>query len=286
MPNPIIGRQGHRRGPQRARQPRQGRRLGHRRRAARQVPPQGEVLLGGRRRLRLLRRRVRLGHDGRHLRQHDADRLAQGLSRRPREDRPRHLPDRALGRRRAVLPRRIRRGEERQGSPAADLPAPGAEARAEARREARPDADVRDGVRVVQFRRDAAILGRQEGREPDDDHAGHVRLLAAARQREPRLLRRADDRDGRLRRADRGAAHGDGPGRLRGGDPVLGGAGSGRPGDPVQDRREGNRLALRDHAELHGEVEPASARLLGPHPPVAVRRQEEPLLRRRRAGTA
>ena len=47
----------------------------------------------------------------------------------------------------------------------------------------------------------------------------------------------------------------------------------------VQDRREGNRRALRDHAELHGEVEPASARLLGPHPPIDVGRQEEPLLR-------
>ena len=54
-----------------------------------------------------------------------------------REDRPRHVPDRAVGRRRAVLPRRIRRPERRQGSAAADLPAAGAEARAEARREAR-----------------------------------------------------------------------------------------------------------------------------------------------------
>ena len=164
MPNPIVGRHDHCRRAQRAGQPRQGRRLGHRRRAARQVSPQGQVLFRGRRRLRLLRRGVRLGHDGRHLRQHDAHRLAQGIPRRPREDRSRHLPDRALGRRRAVLPRRIRRAEGRQGSPAADLPAAGAEARAEARREAGLHGDVRHGVRVVQFRRDAAVLGRQEGR--------------------------------------------------------------------------------------------------------------------------
>ncbi len=104
-----LGRQGHRRGPQHARQPRQGCRLGHRRRAARQVPAQGKVLRGSRRRLRLLRRGVRLGHDGRHLRQHDAHRLAQGLSGRARQDRSRHLPERALGWRRAVLPRRVRR---------------------------------------------------------------------------------------------------------------------------------------------------------------------------------
>ncbi len=286
MPNPSSAAIDHRRRPQHAGQSRQGRGLGHRRRAARQVSPQGEILFRRRKRVRLLRRGVRLGHDGRHLRQHDADRLAQGLPRRPREDRSRHLPDRAVGRRRAVLPRRIRRGEERQGGPAADLPAAGVEARAEARREARLHGDVRHGVRVVQLRRDAAVLGRQEGRRPDDDHAGNVRLFAAAGERQPRVLRGAHVRDGRLRRADRGAAHGDRSRRLRGGDPVLRCARGGRPRDPVQDGRQGDRLALRDHAELHGEVEPASARMLGPHPSVAVRRQEEPLLRSRRAGTA
>ena len=44
---------------------------------------------------------------------------------------------RAVGRQRAVLPRRVRQAEGRQGGAAADLPAAGAEARAEARREAR-----------------------------------------------------------------------------------------------------------------------------------------------------
>ena len=257
---PIVGRHDRCRRPQRPRQPRQGRRLGHRRRAARQVSAQGQVLFGRRRRFRLLRRRVRLGHDGRHLRQHDADRLAQGISRRAREDRPRHVPDRAVGRRRAVLPRRIRRPERRQGSPAADLPAAGAEARAEARREAGLHRDVRDGVRVVQFLRNAAVLGREKRRRADDDHAGDVRLFAVARQRESRVLRGADERDGRIRRADRGPPHRDRPRRLRGGDPVLRSPRSGRPRHPVQDRGEGDRLALRDHAELHGEVESASAR--------------------------
>ena len=92
--------------------------------------------------------------------------------------------------------------------------------------------------------------------------------------------RSAVQRDGRLRRADRGPAYGDGPRRIRGRDPVLRGArGRGSRG-PLQDGRQGDRLALRDHAELHGQVEPAVSGLLGAHPPVAVRRQEEPLLRR------
>ena len=54
--------EGARRRPQGTRPARQGCGVRHRRRAARQVPAQGQVLLGGRRRLRLLRRRVRLGH--------------------------------------------------------------------------------------------------------------------------------------------------------------------------------------------------------------------------------
>ena len=86
-----------------------------------------------------------------------------GLSRRAGAPRPRHASQRAVGRRRAVLPRRVRRPHD--GSDAvADLPAPDAEARAEARREARLHADVRHGVRVVQLPRDAADLGRQAGR--------------------------------------------------------------------------------------------------------------------------
>ena len=126
---------------------------------------------------------------------------------------------------------------------------------------------VRHGIRMVQLRRDAAIVGRQGLRAAGADHAGHVRLLAAARGWQARILQGADGRDGRLRRADRRPAHRDRPGRVRGRDPVLRGARGGRPGDPVQDRRQGNRRALRHHAELHGEMEPALSRLLGPHPP-------------------
>ncbi len=61
---------------------------------------------------------------------------------------------------------------------------------------------------------------------------------------------------------------------------------AGRPRDPVQDRRQGDRLALRHHAELHGEMERAVSGLLGPHPPVAVRRQEERASTMPRARTA
>ena len=100
--------------PRVAGQPRQGRGVRHRRRPARQVPAQGQVLLGRRGRLRLLRRRLRLGHGRPVLRQHDAHRLAQRLSRRAGAHRPRHAPQRAVGRRRAVLPRRVRHATERQ----------------------------------------------------------------------------------------------------------------------------------------------------------------------------
>ena len=44
----------------------------------------------------------------------------------------------------------------------------------------------------------------------------------------------------------------------------------GRPRDPVQDRRQGDRRALRHHAELHGQVEPAVSGLQRPHPPEPV----------------
>jgi glutamine synthetase len=82
---------------------------------------------------------------------------------------------RALGRQRAVLPRRVR---QRRPHALADLPAPDPEAGAEARREDGLHGDGGDGVRVVQLHRDAAELGRQAGRRPDAADAGHVRLLA------------------------------------------------------------------------------------------------------------
>ena len=129
------------------------------------------------------------------------------------------------------------------------------------------------------FAETPASWAEKKGVGPDDDHARNVRLFAVARERQPRLLLRADERDGRVRRSDRRLAHRDRARRVRGGDPVLGGARSRRSGGPVQDRREGDRRALRHHAELHGEVEPAPARLLGAHSSVALRREEEPVLR-------
>jgi hypothetical protein len=42
----------------------------------------------------------------------------------------------------------------------------------------------------------------------------------------------------------------------------------------------GDRQALRHHAQLHGQVEPAVPGLQRPHPPEPVRRQEQPVLRR------
>ena len=89
------------------------------------------------------------------------------------------------------------RQQGRQGSPAADLPAAGAEARAEARREARLRRRCAgwssSGSTSPRRRRSWAD---KKGVGPDADHAGDVRLLAAARQREPRVLRGADQRDG------------------------------------------------------------------------------------------
>ena len=90
----------------------------------------------------------------------------------------------------------------------------------------------------------------------------------------------------RVRHADRGPAHRDRARRLRGGDPVLRGARSRRPRDPVQDRRQGDRRALRHHAELHGQVESAVSGLLGAHPPDRCPTARRISSTTRRAGTA
>ena len=187
MPMPAVGRQGHRRRPQVAGQPRQGRGRRHRRHAARQIPPQGQVLLGASKAASASATSCSAGTCmDVMLRQHDAHRLAQGLSRRARAHRPRHATARCRGTTACRSSSAISSQKRRQGSAAAALPAAGAEARAERARKARRHADVRHGVRVVQLRRDAAIVGRQERRRADADHAGHVRLFAAARERESR----------------------------------------------------------------------------------------------------
>ena len=145
------------------------------------------------RRLRLLRRGLRLGLARRLLRQHPGHRLAARLPRRAGAAGPGHRAPRALGRRRALLPGRVR---QRRRHALPGVPAPDAEARAAARREAGLRADGRHGVRVVQLRRDAAELGRQAGRRARADHARHVRLLAAAHEPTNReLLQCADGRD-------------------------------------------------------------------------------------------
>ena len=122
-------------------------------------------------------------------------------------------------------------------------------------------------------------MGRERLRASGDHHPWHVRLLAVARQREPRVLQGAHGGDGRLRHSHRRAAHRDRARRLRGGDSFFRGARGGGPRDPVQDRRQGDRLPVRDHAELHGQVERAVPRMLGPYSPEHVRRQEELVLR-------
>ena len=263
--------------PQVRRRQGEGRLQRHRRRAARQVPAQGQVRGRRRQRLRLLRRGVRLGLRRRHLRQHPSDRLAARLPGRAGPAGPEHPSQGALGRRRRFLPGRI---HQRRRQPVPGLPAPDLEAGAEARREARLPGDDRHGVRVVQLPRNAAELGGQEGRGAGNADAGHVRLLAAAREPEPRVLQRAHGRDAGLRRADRGAAHRDRPRRLRSRHRFQRSAGAGRPRHPVQDRRQGDRLALRHHAQLHGQVEPAVPGLQRPHPPEPVGWQGQPVLRR------
>ncbi len=85
---------------------------------------------------------------------------------------------------------------------------------------------------------------------------------------------------GAFEHPDRRLAHRDRPRRLRGGDYFFGSARSGRSRHPVQDRRQGDRLALRHHAELHGQMERTVSGMFGTHSPEPVRRQEESLLRR------
>ena len=121
-------------------------------------------------------------------------------------------------------------------------------------------ADVLARVRVLQLRRDAALVGGEEGRRSRADHAGHVRLFAAARESREGLLQGAVHRMRRVRHPDRGAAYRDRSRRLRGRDHLQRSARGRRPRDPVQAEREGDRRALRHHAELHGEVEPAVSR--------------------------
>ena len=71
---------------------------------------------------------------------------------------------RAVGRQRAVLPRRVRQRRRQRRSPI--CPRQTLKRVLDARREAGLRGDGRHGVRVVQLPRDAAELGRQAGRRP------------------------------------------------------------------------------------------------------------------------
>ena len=174
------------------------------------------------------------------------------------------------------------------GEPAPRLPAPGAEARARARRE--------DGLRRRWSARStsSSTSPRRRSRGPTKKGAapttitpGHVRLLAAAREPEPRVLQRADGRDGRLRHSHRGPAHRDRPRRLRGGDPVLRGARGRRPRAALQDRGEGDRrIASGSCRRFMAKWSAQYPGCSGPPAPEPHRRQEEPLLRREGQATA
>src|SRR5205823_957850 len=171
---------------------------------------------------------------------------------------------------RGFFPRRVRRTKKRsRRAVSARWPA-GTETRAEACRAAWRHADVRSRVRMVQLLRDATVLGRQERRGTDADHAGHVRLFVASRKPLARILCRALRRAGGVSRADRGTSYGDRTWRFRGGDCVFRSAGGRRSWPPVQKRRQRNRRALRHHAELHGEMERAISGLLRSLSPVAL----------------
>ena len=231
-----------------------------------------------RRRLRLLRRGLRLGLVATCATTTPGHRLAARLSRRAGAAGPGHRAPRALGRRRALLPGRVRQCR-RHALPG--VPAPDAEARAEARREA--------GLRC---RWPAwSSSGSTSTRRPT---AGPPRRAWARRTMTPgmfgySLLRMNDNREFFNALMDEMAAFGvpieglhteTGPGVYEAAIAFSERAGAGRPRHPVQDRRQGDRQALRHHAQLHGQVEPGLPGLQRPHPPEPVRRQEQPVLRR------
>ena len=73
------------------------------------------------------------------------------------------------------------------------------------------------------------------------------------------------------------------PGSARGQHPLRRRARIGRPERHLQARREGDRVARRVRAHVHGQARPHLDRLVGPHPSVGVGRGDRPrALRRRR----
>ena len=249
---------------------RQGRGRRHRRHPARQVHPQGQVRFGGRRRLRLLRRRVRLGHARPVLRQHDAHRLAQGLSGRDRAPRPRDAPQRAVGRRRRLLPRRLRSHRRKGGEePVPARPAAGAEARAGARGEARRSrrcARWSSSGSTSPRRRNRGRRRKGVGPEPITPGMFGYSLLRANHAK--RLLQGAVQRDGRVRHPDRGPAHRNRSGRVRGRDHLF--ARRSRRRTARSCSRPARRRSARASASCRASWRSGAQQypgLLGPRPP-------------------
>ena len=183
--------------------------------------------------------------------------------------RPLHLPQRALGRRRALLPRRLR---GRPGRPLAVCPRQllkkvVARARGGRLRGQVPAWSSSGST----SRRRRSRLAAKGYVAPTPLTPGHVRLLARAHRPQPALLHRAHGRAG---------APSASPSRAC--TPRPGPASSRRPSvhrDALEaaDRAvlfktggEGDRPALRHHADLHGQVERAAARLQRPHAPEPV----------------
>ena len=150
-----------------------------------------------------------------------------------------------------------------------------------ARKSSASTRDVRHGVRMVQFRRDAAIVGGEGLRAAGADHAGHVRLLAAARGRNREFFKALMDEMGDFGVPIEGLAYRNRPRRLRGRHPVLRGA---RAADRAILFKTGAKEIGARFGIMPSFMAKWSAQLPGlqrAHPPEPFRRQEEPVPRRR-----
>jgi hypothetical protein len=207
---------------------RQGRGRRRRRDAARQADGQEEVPVHCPRRLRLLQRRLRLGHARPDLLPR-ARRVQQGerLPRPNRCARPGLLPPHPLGEQRALLPGVLPR--PRHPPDPARLPAQSAEA---GRRQAQGQWLWRHGRRRVRVlpvpraadtrwareeqQRHRDLPAREPRQRPAQPDRGHVRLQHHAHRPQPGLLLRHLRRLREVRLRHRGLAHRVGPGRVRG----------------------------------------------------------------------
>ena len=108
----------------------------------------------------------------------------------------------------------------------------------------------------------------KHGVDPEPITPGMFGYSLLRMNRQPRVLQRADGRDGAPSACrSRACTPRPGPGVYEVAIAFSEALEAGRPRDPVQDRRQGDRRALRHHAELHGQVEPEVPGLQRPHPP-------------------